>query len=138
MLRPLNDTLDRSKIEAGTITLEESTTDINQMMEEILRVGALKLEGKKVRITMAENIPDRTILTDRNRLPLVLTKFVTNADKLTNEGEIRLGFRKEDDSHPRLYVSDTGYGIHIAGQQEIFERFVKLNPLAQKTSPSTN
>ena len=133
LLRLINDILDLSKIEAGTITLEESETDINQMMDEILRVGALKLEGKKVRINMAESIPDCTVLTDRNRLIQVLTNFVTNAIKFTDEGEIRLGFRKEDDTHLRFYVSDTGCGINMAGQQEIFERFVKLNPFAQGT-----
>lgn len=131
LLRLINDILDLSKIEAGTITLEESETDLNQMMDEILRVGALKLEGKKVRINMAESIPDCTVLTDRNRLIQVLTNFVTNAIKFTDEGEIRLGFRKEGGTHLRFYVSDTGCGINMAGQQEIFERFVKHNPFAQ-------
>ncbi len=66
-------------------------------------------------------------MSDRNRLHQVISNFVNNAIKFTEEGNIRVGYDQLDEAHLRFYVADTGIGIEPEMQNEIFERFVKLN-----------
>lgn len=74
------------------------------------------------------------ISTDYNRVVQVLTNFLTNAIKFTQEGTITIGYRLEEKSSMlRFYVSDTGCGIAPEQQKNIFGRFVKLNNFSQGT-----
>jgi signal transduction histidine kinase len=49
------------------------------------------------------------------------------------EGNIRVGYDQLDEAHLRFYVADTGIGIEPEMQNEIFERFVKLNSFVHGT-----
>ena len=73
------------------------------------------------------------IMSDRNRLHQVISNFVNNAIKFTEEGNIRVGYDQLDEAHLRFYVADTGIGIEPEMQNEIFERFVKLNSFVHGT-----
>jgi len=75
---------------------------------------------------------DLIIEEDRNRIAQVITNFLTNAAKFTLSGEIRFGF-KVDNQCIRFYVKDTGIGIAPDKVGHIFDRFVKLNSFAQGT-----
>lgn len=75
---------------------------------------------------------DLIIEEDRNRIAQVITNFLTNAGKFTLSGEIRFGF-KVDNQCIRFYVKDTGIGIAPDKVGHIFDRFVKLNSFAQGT-----
>ena len=63
------------------------------------------------------------IMSDRNRLHQVISNFVNNALKFTEEGNIRVGYDQLDEAHLCFYVADTGIGIEPEMQNEIFERF---------------
>ena len=75
---------------------------------------------------------DLIIEEDRNRIAQVITNFLTNAGKFTLSGEIRFGF-KVNNQCIRFYVKDTGMGIEEKNLNEIFKRFKKLNSLIQGT-----
>ena len=66
------------------------------------------------------------IHSDRDKLNTIMEHFLQNAIKFTTEGSITMGYDLED-SHVRLWVSDTGKGIAQADQERIFERFVKID-----------
>lgn len=72
------------------------------------------------------------IVGDKNRLMQVITNFINNAVKFTEQGSITLGYRREA-GDLLFYVEDTGKGISEEHLRTIFDRFVKLNSFAQGT-----
>jgi signal transduction histidine kinase len=121
------DILDLSKIEAGTLEFVFSNVDINQMMfdlEQQFRMRVAEL-GSGVQIVREASEKEYTMHTDRNRLAQVVSNFMTNALKFTQEGSITLGFRPYEEGL-YFYVKDTGTGIPQEKLPHVFERFVKL------------
>ena len=72
------------------------------------------------------------IVGDKNRLLQVITNFINNAVKFTEQGSITLGYRREA-GDLLFYVEDTGKGISEEHLRTVFDRFVKLNSFAQGT-----
>ena len=127
LLQLISDILDLSKIEAGTLEFVFSDVDINQMMSDLeqqfrMRVAEL---GSGVQIVREASEKEYTMHTDRNRLAQVVSNFMTNALKFTQEGSITLGFRPYEEGL-YFYVKDTGTGIPQEKLPHVFERFVKL------------
>ena len=130
----INDILDLSKIEAGTLEFTESDVDLKEMFFRIEQSMKLRIpEDHPVEVAFEDPGGDYLIHTDPNRLMQVVTNFMTNAIKFTSEGSIRFGYRNRNDGELYFYVSDTGCGIPAGKQQEVFGRFVKLNTFAQGT-----
>lgn len=134
LLQLIDDILDLSKIEAGTLDFFERSVEVNTVLSDLLEVVRLRLKSDKVSLLFEESIPGCVIRTDEKRLSQVLINFLTNAIKFTESGSIRLGYRLDaDPQYLYFYVKDTGIGIDQTKQQEIFGRFVKLNSFAQGT-----
>lgn len=134
LLQLVNDILDMSKIEAGTLEFIYSDTDVNQIMRELEGIFRLRLEeaDSPVRIVFEPCLPVCFIYTEKNRVSQVLSNFLSNAFKYTKEGSITLGYKvREDDIY--FYVQDTGAGIPAGKVDKVFERFMKLDAKKQGT-----
>lgn len=134
LLQLVNDILDMSKIEAGTLEFIYSDTDVNQIMRELEGIFRLRLEeaDSPVRIVFEPCLPVCFIHTEKNRVSQVLSNFLSNAFKYTKEGSITLGYKvREDDIY--FYVQDTGAGIPAGKVDKVFERFMKLDAKKQGT-----
>lgn len=134
LLQLVNDILDMSKIEAGTLEFIYSDTDVNQIMRELEGIFRLRLEeaDSSVRIVFEPCVPVCFIHTEKNRVSQVLSNFLSNAFKYTKEGSITLGYKvREDDIY--FYVQDTGAGIPAGKVDKVFERFMKLDAKKQGT-----
>lgn len=134
LLQLVNDILDMSKIEAGTLEFIYSDTDVNQIMRELEGIFRLRLEeaDSPVRIVFESCLPVCFIHTEKNRVSQVLSNFLSNAFKYTKEGSITLGYKvREDDIY--FYVQDTGAGIPAGKVDKVFERFMKLDAKKQGT-----
>ena len=134
LLQLVNDILDMSKIEAGTLEFIYSDTDGNQIMRELEGIFRLRLEeaDSPVRIVFEPCLPVCFIHTEKNRVSQVLSNFLSNAFKYTKEGSITLGYKvREDDIY--FYVQDTGAGIPAGKVDKVFERFMKLDAKKQGT-----
>ena len=134
LLQLVNDILDMSKIEAGTLEFIYSDTDVNQIMRELEGIFRLRLEeaDSPVRIVFEPCLPVCFIHTEKNRVSQVLSNFLSNAFKYTQEGTITLGYKvREDDIY--FYVQDTGTGIPAENVDKVFERFMKLDAKKQGT-----
>ncbi len=134
LLQLIGDILDLAKIEAGTLDFTYANVDINRTLSEIEQSSQLKLNGNSaVRIVLENGQPELSLYTERNRLTQVITNFINNAVKFTDEGSIRFGYEPARKGYIRFYVTDTGVGIPQDKQQEIFNRFTKLNSFQQGT-----
>lgn len=134
LLQLVNDILDMSKIEAGTLEFIYSDTDVNQIMRELEGIFRLRLEeaDSPVRIVFEPCLPVCFIHTEKNRVSQILSNFLSNAFKYTKEGSITLGYKvREDDIY--FYVQDTGAGIPAGKVDKVFERFMKLDAKKQGT-----
>jgi signal transduction histidine kinase/DNA-binding NarL/FixJ family response regulator len=128
LLRLLNDMLDLSKLEAGTLTLAPEpvalralTTDAVALMQPIADAKGLGLRHE-----VAATLPDHALL-DATRLRQVLYNLVHNAIKYTDRGEVWLRCRRamgaEGQDLVVFDVCDAGIGIAPGAIDELFRRW---------------
>ena len=132
LLRLINDILAVSTLDSDGIKIMKQEVDFAKTFDEI----CLSLT-ERVQTPGVEFIKDNPYETlkaklDPGRIQQVITNFVTNAVKYTQQGHIKVGYRKEGDGL-YIYCEDTGAGIPKEAQQKVFERFVKLNDYVQGT-----
>ena len=128
----ISDILDLSKIEAGTLELNYSNIELNELMRELERGFLLRVKTDAVKLEFVEPAGPCMAYTEKNRLSQLMINLVTNAIKFTEKGSIRFGYEMRE-NELYFYVTDTGCGIPKDKQQNIFGRFVKLNSFAQGT-----
>jgi len=122
LLALINEVLDLSKIEAGSLAL--SLTDYS--MREVVQAAVQLVEplaaekGLSLSADIAADLPPGR--GDERRITQVLLNLAGNAIKFTESGEIRLAATVADGAY-LVSVSDTGPGIAEPDQQRIFEEF---------------
>jgi CheY-like chemotaxis protein/signal transduction histidine kinase/HAMP domain-containing protein len=137
LLTLINDILDLSKIESGTVTLDVSEYRFQNLRNYVDRTFRHMAEAKHLgfSVELKENLPT-AMMTDTTRLQQVLKNLLSNAFKFTTHGQVSLvigmvssGFSSD---HPNLLhadavlafaVCDTGVGIAADKLQLIFEAF---------------
>ena len=132
LLQLISDILDLSKIEAGTFNFVYTNVDVNETCSEIIKSMSMKV-SKGVELIFEEPFPECYLYTDKNRFTQVISNFINNALKFTQQGSITLGYEQVSHQKIKFYVRDTGMGIPEEKQKSIFERFVKLNTFVQGT-----
>lgn len=132
LLHLINNVLDISKIEAGQIMIENSYTNLHQIIHEIHSLMSIKaaVKGLAITATLSPDIP-RHVMTDAGKLRQILINLITNAIKYTKEGEIsiRISLKIKDSSSKvriRFEIEDTGIGISKENQETIFLPFEQI------------
>ena len=133
LLQLINDILDLSKIEAGTLEYVYANIDVNKMLSEIEQAARMRQPNANVAICAVTPMPDLLLYTDQRRITQVLNNFISNAMKFTNTGSITFGYEEPKDGYIRFFVTDTGTGIPPEKVADIFNRFVKLDSFKQGT-----
>lgn len=144
LMRLINDVLAVSDMKEG-IDIRPVETDFAKDFNDMCLSLSQRVQMPGVEF-IADN-PYASLVTtiDKGRILQVLTNFVTNAVKYTQQGHIKVGYRTEsrpvsgsDTAGLYLYCEDTGSGIKKEDQQKVFERFVKLNDYVQGTGLGLN
>jgi len=132
LLRLIEDILDISKIEAGRIVVEETDFDLHSLIKSTVRMFNPEAESKGLKLIshIGLEIPYR-LMGDPHRLQQILINLVGNAVKFTEKGSVELRcriIRNQDDlSLIRFEVIDTGIGIAMKEQENIFEKFTQAD-----------
>ena len=137
LLALINDILDLSKIESGTMQLEideYALASVREYVERTFREGAAA-KGLALEVGLDPELPE-SVYTDVRRLQQVLKNLLSNALKFTERGQVRLEVRRatggwtpelvslsEADCVIAFSVADTGIGIPEDKQKVIFEAF---------------
>ena len=125
LLGMINDLLDVSKMEDGSLTLEQSEIAPDALIKEALQqVKALvQLKHLHIHQEIAPGLP--LLRADGEKLRRVLVNLVSNAIKFTPEdGDVTLSIRLDADGNALLFtVRDTGEGIPREAFGRIFEKF---------------
>jgi PAS domain S-box-containing protein len=125
LLDLINDVLDLSKIEAGRIDIEESATDLPQLIVDLRHVIAetARRKGLALHLMIDHNLPKRVVLDGRH-LRQILLNLLGNAIKFTETGDVTLDITRVDGG-VTFTVNDTGPGISPDELGVIFEAFTQ-------------
>lgn len=125
LLRIINDILDISRIEAGTMKINESSVELNQLIDDTrnwLETESIRL-GKNFKIKVFKAVERNLyIRADEQRLRQILTNLSDNALKYTSDGEISFAYTNNGDML-EFMVKDTGIGIKEDQYPYLFDRF---------------
>jgi len=136
LLRLIDDILETSNMNERPQSIEPVDTDFATFFNEVSQTVAQRVTAPGVSFIKDNPFDTFTVCTDKERVQQVITNFVTNAVKYTNEGHIKVGYRQEERNGRDgiyIYCEDTGAGIPKEKQASVFDRFVKLNDYVQGT-----
>ena len=132
LLGIVNGVLDLSKIESGTLHLFDEVFDLHATIEDTIELFASAAHTKGINLAcqISEDLPEHAI-GDAGRLRQVLTNLVGNAIKFTETGEVVVNADLTASTIGELQVAfkvrDTGIGIPLAKQREIFNPFSQVD-----------
>ena len=134
LLRLINDMIDLSRIESNNLEIKYTDVEINEFLSSISSATAWDQEavGKKdvtIKVVKGETRQRIYQHLDELRLSQIFSNLIGNALKFTEKGEIRYGYKVTQSSNRygiTFFVSDTGVGIPVEKQQEIFKPFVQV------------
>lgn len=126
LLNMINDILDLSKIEAGTMDLDFETFSIVDTMEEVNTVVNALASKKRIHL-IQEFDRDITVTADKTKFKQILYNLLANGVKFTNEGG-RVTTKLEISENSLLVrVIDTGVGITPEDQEMLFQAFTQVD-----------
>ena len=123
LLQVVNDILDFSQLQAGKLTLREDAFHLHGALLELVRDYEPKVQAKGLTLSLdVHAIHGAWVRGDKQRLLQILKNLLDNALKFTAEGGIHI--RVQNVSGGVLFeVEDTGIGIALDRQQQVFQRF---------------
>lgn len=141
LLALINDILDFSKIEAGKLQIEETTYDLDPVLENVAIVVNPKAEenGNEVIISVDRTLPDQ-LIGDPLRLGQILINLAGNAAKFTDNGEIIIDVARERDTEGEwlaVSVQDSGIGMTPEQAAKLFKPFVQADQSVTRTHGGT-
>ena len=128
LLTIINQILDFSRLEAEKLELESVDFDVRDEVGDTLKVLGLRAHTKELELTwqVHADVP-RWLRGDAIRLRQMLLNLVGNAIKFTAQGEVFVDIQLDEDDGEKVQllfsVSDTGIGIPVAKQEQVFSAF---------------
>ncbi|MBX3085230.1 MAG: hypothetical protein KF716_26590 [Anaerolineae bacterium] len=128
LLNLINDILDLSKIESGSLEVFSAPMSPQKMLTETIEsLRGLALDKHiNIDVQISDSVPE-VILTDSKKLQQVLVNLVSNAIKFTSEGSVTIQATTVDKAHWQFSVRDTGIGIPADALAYIFEPFRQVD-----------
>jgi signal transduction histidine kinase len=132
LLNIIDDIVDISKIESGSMEVHLKNFNINEQIDSIYTFFKPQMERKKIAFSALKSLTDNEAIinTDRSKIYAILTNLVKNAIKHCKEGSIEFGYtivQTNNDSALQFSVKDNGVGIPVDRHEAIFERFTKAD-----------
>ncbi len=128
LLGIINDILDFSKIEAGKLDIEAVEFELDDVLEKLSSLAALKAEerGLELLFTRGPGVPD-ALVGDPLRLGQILINLTNNAMKFTDKGEVIVAIEVAGQEKERVTlqfsVRDTGIGLTKEQIGRLFQSF---------------
>lgn len=126
LMRIIDDILEISRLGTRQVVLQNSEYCLNDILLELFTIFDVKAKENRTPMYLNKGLSDResTIFTDKTALNKILSNLLENALKFTSEGSIEFGYFVEE-GQLKIFVKDTGVGIHKDKHEVIFERFAQ-------------
>jgi two-component system, NarL family, sensor histidine kinase EvgS len=132
LLALLNNALDYSRLESGTISLEAIPTDISALANSVLASLRVTAQQKKLALRLQDRTQGQWLYLDPTRVSQLLMNLLGNAIKFTEHGHVTLHLdlvrptaSPSDTATLYLSVLDSGIGISQADQGHLFQPFTQ-------------
>lgn len=127
LLSLINDVMDYSRIEAGTLTIQDGEVDVALLLDHVLTMCAPQADSKglSLLISDAPDVPTR-FRGDFTRCAQILLNLVTNAIKFTDHGMVHVDLDAQEETL-HVTVRDTGIGIPPEARHRLFQPFEQLH-----------
>ncbi len=137
LLSLINSVLDLSKIEAGRMDTRMTRTALAPILAGIKNMGKTLIGDKPIvfHLEPSEDLPE-TIVTDEQKLRIILTNIVGNAVKFTIQGEVTLRVSHAENVWT-FAVNDTGIGIAPEDLETVFDEFTQSDGSTTRRFPGT-
>jgi signal transduction histidine kinase len=133
MIQLVDDLLNVSRIDLGTLTLQPRPTSLLKILDAVLKELAVEIAGKKLHIIENSNSHMLPVFVDPNSLHIILQNLVSNAVKYSLEGgQVTISVQQQAES-AMIEVSDQGVGIPDEQQPKIFSKLFRASN-AQRVS----
>lgn len=132
LLTLMNDILDISRIEAGSIRLEEAVFSLGALLHEVISIHEQNAAAKGIGLSLQRgaDLPE-LLVGDPLRLKQVLINLIGNAIKFTSQGGVTLSVQLEKEPHTTIrlnfVVEDSGIGMSQDTLQKIFTPFTQAD-----------
>lgn len=131
LLGMINEVLDISKIESGSIKLNLMTFDIQLCINETLNI--LKPLYEKKKIKLINNSTSTIITADYQKIQQVLFNIINNAIKFSPENETIEIATSNTNKHLEISIKDNGCGIATKNHKKIFKKFEQIETTQNST-----
>ncbi len=137
LIELVNDLLDASKLESGTMRLDITSIELPSLLDELRET--MEPLAKEKEIVLKERIAPALppVAADRTKLRRILVNLLSNAVKFTpKQGEVEVSAEMEGD-HVRLAVADTGVGIAPEDLERLFDKYEQARSRATRGEKGT-
>jgi signal transduction histidine kinase len=117
--------LDVSRLESGRVSLNLSSFDLGELVQEVVRAHRLPAQQKEQTLSLGVPPEPLPVVADRLQMERVVTNLLSNAIKYTPLGGRVEVVVERHGAALRVAVKDTGYGISLADQQRLGEKFFR-------------
>ncbi len=138
LLDLIENVIDISKIESEQLEIKEKNCSVNQIFNDILMDFEDVIQSNdlvSIKVSEEHLYNPLEIISDPYRLPQILKNLVNNAIKFTEKGIVEFGYKLDkikSENQILFYVKDTGIGMSVDQQKQIFSRFTKIEDNKQK------
>lgn len=136
LLDLLDEVLEAIRVSSGEIPKLKKKFDLKKSLQQIIDLNRAKAAQKKLELTLNfdSSIPEH-LIGDKIRLHRIILELIANALNFTNNGYVRLSAelakRNNRELIIKLIVEDSGVGVPLERQQEIYVQFTRLTPSYQ-------
>jgi DNA-binding response OmpR family regulator len=129
LLSLVDDVLDLSQMEVGEMKLDSKPVRLNRVVAEALGVIRPLIRGRKIELQAKLPADLPPVLIDRDRVRQVLVNLLNNARRFTDQGSITV-YAVQEAEYVRITVVDTGVGIPVDKQKDVFKEFRQIDSAA--------
>ena len=127
LLEMINDVLDLSRIESGTLRLQIETLELTELIEASLGMVASEAQARGITVTQELGEGSAGLIGDATRVKQILTNLLSNAVKYNCEaGRIHVASRVIGAETVEIAITDTGLGMTQRQLAELFQPFNRL------------
>lgn len=127
LVRLVDNLIDITKIDAGYLEISMQNSDIVKVIEDIALSVVEYVESKGLELIFDTDIEEKYMAFDADKIERIMLNLISNAIKFTKiGGKIYVNLYDKKDTIV-ISVRDTGIGIPLEKQKEIFERFIQID-----------
>ena len=134
----INDILDISRIESGTLKIKHEPIDYRHIVADTLRLMKAAADAKQISMDAALPAAIPPVRGDADKVTQVLTNLVSNAIKYTPEGGwVKVSLEVTGEASVTTCVADSGIGVAPEDQSKLFQRFFRADNSSTREAGGT-